>query len=183
MRMKDVIISVTGVQQGVNGPDAMELVTAGQYGQDEKETLLTWQESELTGMEGTKTSLCVQPRSVVLSREGTLNTRMEFEEGRKRYFLYETPFGSATMGLNTRRIVNPSRRARRRDRDRLQRGYGRYDRRPQPVFHPRAGAAPEPYQRCHLPQLSDPYEASLVQREVANPKGLTEGLQTALLAK
>ena len=39
MRMKDVIISVTGVQQGVNGPDAMELVTAGQYGQDEKETL------------------------------------------------------------------------------------------------------------------------------------------------
>ena len=95
MRMKDVIISVTGVQQGVNGPDAMELVTAGQYGQDEKETLLTWQESELTGMEGTKTSLCVQPRSVVLSREGTLNTRMEFEEGRKRYFLYETPFGDA----------------------------------------------------------------------------------------
>ena len=106
MRMKDVIISVTGVQQGVNGRDAMELVTAGQYGQDEKETLLTWQESELTGMEGTKTSLRVQPRGVVLSREGALNTRMEFEEGRKRYFLYETPFGSATMGLNTRRIVN-----------------------------------------------------------------------------
>ena len=174
MRMKDVIISVTGVQQGVNGPDAMELVTAGQYGQDEKETLLTWQESELTGMEGTKTSLCVQPRSVVLSREGTLNTRMEFEEGRKRYFLYETPFGSATMGLNTRRIVN---------RLGAHGGYGRYDRRPQPVFHPRAGAAPEPYQRCHISQLSDPYEASLVQREVANPKGLTEGLQTALLAK
>ena len=101
MRMKDVIISVTGVQQGVNGPDAMELVTAGQYGQDEKETLLTWQESELTGMEGTKTSLRVQPRGVVLSREGALNTRMEFEEGRKRYFLYETPFGSATIWNNT----------------------------------------------------------------------------------
>ena len=106
MRMKDVIISVTGVQQGVNGPNAMELVTAGQYGQDEKETLLTWQESELTGMEGTKTSLRVQRQGVVLSREGTNNTRMEFEEGKKRYFLYETPFGSATMGLNTRRIVN-----------------------------------------------------------------------------
>ena len=57
MRMKDVIISVTGVQQGVNGPDAMELVTAGQYGQDEKETLLTWQESELTGMEGGRIQL------------------------------------------------------------------------------------------------------------------------------
>ena len=149
MRMKDVIISVTGVQQGANGPDAMELITAGQYGQDEKETLLTWQESELTGMEGTKTSLRVQPRGVVLSREGALNTRMEFEEGRKRYFLYETPFGSAEHPPHRQ----PPRRARRRDRDRLQRGYGRYDRRPKPVFHPRTGAAAEPYQRHCLSQL------------------------------
>ena len=179
MRMKDVIISVTGVQQGVNGPDAMELVTAGQYGQDEKETLLTWQESELTGMEGTKTSLCVQPRSVVLSREGTLNTRMEFEEGRKRYFLYEAPFGSATMGLNTRRIVNRLGAHGGEieidysvDMDDTIVGRNRFFIRVQ-----------EPYQRCHISQLSDPYEASLVQREVANPKGLTEGLQTALLAK
>ena len=29
---------------------------------------------------------------------------MEFQEGKKSYFLYETPFGSATMGLDTRRI-------------------------------------------------------------------------------
>ncbi len=106
MRMKDVIISVLGVQQSMNGPDSMELVTAGQYGQDDKETLLTWQESELTGMEGTKTSLSVKPDGVVLSREGALTSRMEFEEGQKKYFLYETPFGSATMGLDTRRIIN-----------------------------------------------------------------------------
>lgn len=183
MRMKDVIISVTGVQQGVNGPDAMELVTAGQYGQDEKETLLTWQESELTGMEGTKTSLCVQPRSVVLSREGTLNTRMEFEEGAQALFPVRNAVRLGDDGAEHPAHRQPSRRARRRDRDRLQRGYGRYDRRPQPVFHPRAGAAPEPYQRCHISQLSDPYEASLVQREVANPKGLTEGLANCAFGK
>ena len=106
MRMKDVIISVIGVQQSANGPDSMELVTAGQYGQDDKTTLLTWQESELTGMEGTKTSLIVQKDGVTLSREGALTTRMEFSEKKKSYFLYETPYGSATMGLNTRRIVS-----------------------------------------------------------------------------
>ena len=104
MNMKDVIISVTGVQQGVDGPDSMELVTAGKYGVSADEIRLTWEESELTGMEGTHTSLTVQPGSVVLSREGTMNTSMEFEEGKKHYFLYETPFGSATMGLNTHRI-------------------------------------------------------------------------------
>ena len=106
MRMKDVIISVTGIQHGKDGPDAMQLVTAGQYGMDADEIRMTWTESELTGMEGTRTSITVQPNSVVVSREGQLNTVMEFEEGQKHYFLYETPFGSATMGLNTRRIRN-----------------------------------------------------------------------------
>lgn len=104
MRMKDVIISVTGVQESLGTPDSMELVTAGQYGVSGDEIRMTWQESELTGMEGTKTCLTVQPGSVVLTREGSLNTRMEFDEKKKSYFLYETPFGSATMGLDTKRI-------------------------------------------------------------------------------
>ena len=106
MQMRDVIISVTGIQQGENGPDAMELVTAGQYGVSPEEILLTWEESELTGMEGTRTRLSVQPHAVTLSREGALNTSMEFEEGKKHYFLYDTPYGSATLGLNTHRIRN-----------------------------------------------------------------------------
>ena len=29
---------------------------------------------------------------------------MEFEEGHKHYCLFETPFGAATMGVDTRRI-------------------------------------------------------------------------------
>ena len=90
MKMKDVIISVTGIQHGKNGPDALQLVTAGQYGVEHDQICMTWEESELTGRAG--------------AREGEQNTSMEFEQGKKHYFLYETPFGSATMGLNTRRI-------------------------------------------------------------------------------
>ena len=104
MRMKDVIISVTGFQNGRHGPDSMQLITAGQYGVDADEIKLTWEESELTGLEGTRTSITIQPRSVVVRREGELNSTLEFEEGRKSYFLYETPFGSATMGVDTQRI-------------------------------------------------------------------------------
>lgn len=104
MQMKDVIISVLGMQQSIDGPDSAELVTAGKYGIAPDEFRLTWQESEISGMEGTKTSLSVHPGFVTLQREGTVNTRMDFEEGKKHYFLYETPFGSATMGLSTRTI-------------------------------------------------------------------------------
>ena len=104
MKMKDVIISVTGVHHTPFGPDSMQLVTAGQFGVDTDEYRVTWEETELTGMEGTRTSLSVQPRSVILSREGEVTSTMEFEEGKKHYFLYETPQGHTTMGLDTQRI-------------------------------------------------------------------------------
>lgn len=104
MKMKDVIISITGVQQGGDGTDEMELVTAGRYGVENGEVHFTYQESELTGLEGTQTSFSVSPARVIMSREGKLNTSMVFEEGKKHYFLYETPYGAATMGVDTRRI-------------------------------------------------------------------------------
>ena len=104
MIMRDVIISITGVQQTPGGPNALELVTPGKYGQEKDEICLTYQETELCGIAGTTTTFSVSPRRVELKREGTLNAEMIFEEGEKRYFLYETPLGSVTMGLNTNRI-------------------------------------------------------------------------------
>jgi len=104
MQMKEVVISVTGVQQGPDGPDVMELVTAGQYGVSPEEIRMSWEESELTGMAGTRTTFAVNPRRVVMTREGKVNTRMVFEQGKKNYFLYETPFGAVTMGVDTNRV-------------------------------------------------------------------------------
>ncbi len=104
MIMKDMIISITGVQQGPSGPHAMELVTHGQYGVEREKIVLHYDETELTGLEGTRTSFTVRPRLVELQREGEVTAQMTFEEGEKHYFLYETPFGATTMGVNTNRI-------------------------------------------------------------------------------
>ena len=103
--MKDVIISITGSQYEASGPeDAIELVTDGQYCYKNGSGTLTYMEIELTGMEGTKTSFIFSPEEVVLSREGTLTSRMVFREGKKSTFLYDTPYGSTTMGLDTHKI-------------------------------------------------------------------------------
>jgi len=107
MEMKDVIISITGIQQrGHEKDDTVELVTAGEYGMENDEIRFSYWESELTGLDGTRTSFRVSPMGVVMSREGKLNSQMIFQEGRKHCFLYETPYGSATMGVNTHRIQN-----------------------------------------------------------------------------
>lgn len=103
--MRDVIISITGVQNDPNGDkDSVELVTTGQYGMENDEIRFTYEESELTGLDGTRTTFTISPMGVVLRREGSLNSEMVFQQGRKNFFLYETPYGSATMGVDTRRI-------------------------------------------------------------------------------
>ena len=55
-------------------------------------------------MEGTRTSMTIGPNRVEVFRNGTVTSRMVFEEGRKNSFLYSTPFGDATMGVDTRKI-------------------------------------------------------------------------------
>ena len=103
--LKDVIISITGVQNFPQGSDdTVELVTEGKYCYRDGKGELSYMESELTGMQVTRTSVTFTPTEVVLSREGTLTSKMVFREGTKITFLYDTPFGSATMGLDTHKI-------------------------------------------------------------------------------
>ena len=105
MEMKDVLISIKGMQSlEEGGDDAIELVTDGKYGWSEKCSRLVYMESELTGLEGTRTSFMIEPTGVVLEREGSVCTRMVFEQGRKHVFLYDTPYGTATMNVDTKRV-------------------------------------------------------------------------------
>ena len=105
MDMKDVIISITGIQQHENDEDeTVELITAGEYGVEDGKIRFSYWGSELTGLEGTRTEFEVSPMGVVMSREGEISSQMVFEPGRKHYFLYETSYGAATMGVNTHSI-------------------------------------------------------------------------------
>lgn len=106
MDMKDVLISIKGLQSLDDGGDeAVEFVTDGKYGYSESGSELSYMESELTGLDGTRTSFVIGPEGVVLQREGTVNTRMVFEQGKKHLFLYETPYGTATLNVDTKRVV------------------------------------------------------------------------------
>ena len=103
--LKDVWISF----HSVNGyddeePDSLEFYTDGQYLFQDPVACLSYQESEVTGLEGTRTSVTILPDQVVVDRAGTVESHMIFKEGSKSSFLYSTPFGQATMGVDTRSI-------------------------------------------------------------------------------
>lgn len=102
----NVIISIKGKQlYAESGPDEMELVTSGTLRRNSRGGFtVSYQESELTGLEGTTTKLHIDGGRVTLLREGGVNSQMVFEEGRRHLSMYETPYGALSIGINTRRM-------------------------------------------------------------------------------
>ena len=100
---KDVIISIKGTQAVDDAPpEVIELVTEGQLRGSEREGYtLSYQESELTGLEGTLTAFQVEPHQVTLLRVGEFNSQMVFQLGRRHFSMYETPYGALSVGVNT----------------------------------------------------------------------------------
>ena len=103
--MKDVVISIRAIQAcGMDDEDMVEFTTDGLYTFDGEVGCLTYMESEVTGLEGTRTSVMVMPDQVVVDRDGLITSRMCFKEGERSSFLYGLPCGSATMNINARRV-------------------------------------------------------------------------------
>ena len=100
--MKDVMISIKGLQffDDTNS-GGVELVTDGKYKWENGVAEFEYQESELTGLEGTRTHFLVEPGQITLTREGTVQAQMVFQQYRKHFFAYDTPFGAMMMGLDT----------------------------------------------------------------------------------
>ena len=97
-----VMLSIRGEQyfDGID-PDATELMTEGSMVLTGDGMVLSYEETELTGMEGTTTTFEVKGPQVILTRTGTVNSQMVFEEGRQHTSLYETPFGELTVDIQT----------------------------------------------------------------------------------
>ena len=97
-----VLLSIRGEQYFDDiDPDATELMTEGSMVLTGDGMVLTYEESQLTGMEGTTTTFEVKGPRVILTRSGTVNSQMVFEEGRQHTSLYETPFGELSVDIQT----------------------------------------------------------------------------------
>ena len=97
----DIIISIYGLQFPEDGEDdEVELITAGSYYKKDGCYYISYEESELTGMDGTTTTLKVEDERVTMTRTGLVSTELIFEKGRKHVSFYETNLGALTVGVN-----------------------------------------------------------------------------------
>ena len=98
-----VMLSIRGEQHFDDvDPDITELITAGTLAcLTDGRMLLEYQETALTGMEGTTTTFEINGSRVILTRSGKVNSHMVFQEGRQHTSLYETPYGELPVDIQT----------------------------------------------------------------------------------
>ena len=102
---REVLITLRGTQVTEHGPETVELMTKGTMTGRNGKFAISYEETELTGTAGvTSTFLILNPGRVVLTREGSIQSRMVFVKGVKEESLYDLGFGSLLLGVYTKDI-------------------------------------------------------------------------------
>ena len=104
--MKKVILSIRGRQEYQDQePDVIELVTEGTMDFRDGGWDISYQESDLTGMEGVTTTFRVEPGKVTLIRSGRLKSTMIFQQGVAYDTLYQMEFGALMMRIKASQVL------------------------------------------------------------------------------
>lgn len=102
----NVHIRIKTYQETFDGPDdePIELETFGKYGTINGNYFLIYEESEMTGFEGTTTTIKAGDGFVTVTRKGKYNMQMRYELGERNLCLYQTPYGETAVQINTKKI-------------------------------------------------------------------------------
>ncbi len=97
------IVRVTGVQENAEGEESIiELFTEGVFYIKNGNYYIVYEESEVSGMEGTTTSLKVEDnKKVSMKRFGTMSTNFDFEKNKQFEASYMTAYGNLTINILT----------------------------------------------------------------------------------
>lgn len=94
----NILLSISGSQKVEDEVNNMELVTQGCYYEKDNVKYIEYYESELSGLDGCKTTISVDGDTVSMLREGNAEAHMVFKKGERCVNLYSTPYGSLEMG-------------------------------------------------------------------------------------
>lgn len=100
-----VMLSIRG-RQSYDGhePEVIELVTDGTMEFRNGGWDISYEETELTGLEGVTTVFRVEPGKVTLSRTGRLNSQMVFQQGVAHESLYQMEFGALMIAVKAKQL-------------------------------------------------------------------------------
>jgi len=101
---KDVLINIKGVYANEDDRDVIEIFTTGQYYKKNGDYYISYDETEATGFEGSRTTLKVEREKVTLERKGAANSQLIVEQGVRHQCYYDMGFGDLMIGVSGNRI-------------------------------------------------------------------------------
>jgi len=97
---KNVLINIKGLQKDAeNESENVELLTEGTFYKEKEKYYLVYKETEVTGMEGTTTTVEIENQKVAIIRNGVVNNQLLFIPNKKTTSYYNTQFGSLTVSV------------------------------------------------------------------------------------
>lgn len=103
--VQNVVLSVKGSQSYAGeAPDVIELVTTGTLEDTPKGWKLSYEETELTGLQGVHTTFLINNDQITLNRTGRLNSEMVFRVGEPHDCLYQMEFGVLMLTVCATRV-------------------------------------------------------------------------------
>ena len=100
-----VILYVSTEQNNVEeGLSNMSFATEGTIYKKESSIYITYVESEVTGMEGTTTTIKIKDDIVTIMRFGAISSQLVFEKNKQHISYYETKQGSFSIGVTAKKL-------------------------------------------------------------------------------
>ena len=96
----NALISVKS-SNNLDRKDIIEVITPGDFEKTDYGYKVQYEETKLSGMEGTTTYVKIYDNKFILEREGSTTTKMEFIKDVSTISLYNTPYGMLDLKVNT----------------------------------------------------------------------------------
>lgn len=106
---EEILVRVTGIQRSGQEPEASDepisIVTPGRFYKKDGYRYVSYEEvfeeAKLTAVNTVR----ITPEILEVKKEGAINVQMVFQENRKTFSMYKTPFGDIEMGIVTTRYT------------------------------------------------------------------------------
>jgi len=101
METQKALVTVSGIHGSgdIENPENVQVASVGSYGKKGKAFKIEYDESEITGMAGTRTTIIANQTTVAMKRTGAVESYLSFSRGRKQTSYYNTPYGSFEVGV------------------------------------------------------------------------------------
>ncbi len=103
--MNEITLHVKSIQKSMGEePAEVDFISDGKLYHKCGNVYIVYEETELSGLEGHKTTLKLSPDKVEMNRRGPSPSKMSFEVGKRRESDYQTPYGEIRIEYLTHRL-------------------------------------------------------------------------------